>query len=527
PAPRHDPSDEQIQAAKDALANLMAGAANLGKVPAAAGVHHAMGRIFLEQLGDEKSAAVCYQNAFELNPRYRPNLESARRLFAAAGQKDKALALHHREEALLDDDGARAESLRAQAMLLRELGRAEDAKKLIDGALRLAPEHPALLKAGVEASERQGDRARTATLLIRSADATRDPVYKAQLLRRAVLLLDALRGQPEGADTAQLHDEAVRKLHQADPNDAIGFFATLLRARSSNDWETVLRLCRQRADRTAGAADRALAAAIAAYRLGRVSECLAEATAALENNRRDGALLALRSELSEQQKSPALAQRALKLVPKHLPALRLLTRTLPGLMAGDQLADLLEHASVQLPRAIGAELLARAAALVSEAEPERSIALARRAAEMARGLVSPRGLETWCTFAFKLRDFAQLSQALEARADSTSGSDAADLLVEASELARAAGNDVRSTTLLRKARGVDPGSSTARNALLALSTIPSRERIDLLQEEARHTGPSRAAALQAERAMLLEEEGRVDQAVYACTHALTLAGLEL
>src|SRR5207248_232493 len=137
------------------------------------------------------------------------------------------------------------------------------------------------------------------------------------------------------------------------------------------------------------------------------------------------------------------------------------------------------------------------------------------------------GLETWCTFAFKLRDFAQLSQALEARADSTSGSDAADLLVEASELARAAGNDVRSTTLLRKARGVDPGSSTARNALLALSTIPSRERIELLQEEARHTAPERAAALQAERAMLLEEEGRVDEAVYACTQALTLAGLDL
>src|SRR5205823_256437 len=108
-----------------------------------------------------------------------------------------------------------------------------------------------------------------------------------------------------------------------------------------------------------------------------------------------------------------------------------------------------------------------------------------------------RGLETWCTFAFKLRDFAQISQALEARADSTSGSDAADLLVEASELARAAGDDVRSTTLLRKARGVDPGSSTARNALLALSTIPTRERIDLLQEEARHTGPEGRARAEA------------------------------
>ena len=134
-----------------------------------------MGRIFLEQLGDAKSAAVCYQNAFLLNPRYRPNLESARRLFAAEGQRDKALALHHREEALLDDDGERAESLRAQAMLLRDLGRADEAKKLIDAALRLAPDHPGLLKACVEASERGGDRALTVTLLIRSAGATRDP----------------------------------------------------------------------------------------------------------------------------------------------------------------------------------------------------------------------------------------------------------------------------------------------------------------------------------------------------------------
>src|SRR5207248_7814839 len=430
----------------------------------------------------------------------------------------------------------------------------------------------------------------TATLLIRSARATRDPVYKAQHLRRAVLLLDALRAQPDGAsgDITQLHDEVVHKLHQADPNDAIGFFATLLRARSSNDWETVLRLCRQRADRTAGAADRALAAAIAAYRLGRVSEGLAEATAAVEDNRRDGALLALRSELSEQQKSPdladvlrqraagsieaterahlkmrtalllsdpleqeqllsealadnpgdaavialharlvtqrdpgsaaerflalgesleshsaeeaashyleaavwreraanraeatALARRALKLVPRHGAALRMLTRTLPSIGAGAELASVLEQVSAQLPRAVGAELLARAAAVVSESDPGRSVNLARRAAEMARGLVSPRWLETWSTFAFKTGDFLQLSQALEARADSTSGSDAADLLIEASELARAAGNDVRSTTLLRKARGVDRASGTARHALLALPGLPTRERADL------------------------------------------------
>src|SRR5947208_5217594 len=646
PTPQREPTDAEIRAAKDALAQLEAEIGTLGPTAAAAQVHLAMGRIFIDQLGDAKSAAICYQNAFLLNPQYRPNLEAARRLFASAGRHDRTLALHEREETLLDQDGERAESLRAQANVLRDLGRPDEAKKLVDVALRLSPDHPALLKAGAEAAQRDGDRALAARLLIRSAGATRDPVYKAQLLRRAVLLLDEVQSQaiappvdgaaPVSAELAALHEEAVRKLYQADSNDPVGFFATLRRARAGNDWEGVLRLCRQRADRTASAADRVQAAAIAAYRLGRVSEGLAEAAAALEENRRDGALLALRCDLAEQQKSPdladllrqraegsiepserahlkvraalllsepmepeqllsealadnpadaavialharlvtqrdphsaaerfvalgeslephsaeeaashyleaavwheraanraeaaALARRTVKLVPRHGAALRMLTRTLPSIGAGAELARVLEQASAQLPRAVGAELLARAAAVVSESDPGRSVNLARRAAEMARGLVSPRWLETWCTFAFKTGDFLQLSQALEARADSTSGSDAADLLIEASELARAAGNDVRSTTLLRKARGVDRASGTARHALLALPGLPARERADLLLEEARETTAPRAAALQAERGLVLEELGRVDEAVQACAQALALGGLDL
>src|SRR5712664_1848611 len=644
--PQREPTDAEIEAARGQIAHLEAEARAQGLTPAAAQIHHAMGRIFIEQLGDAKSAATCYQNACLVDPQYRPALEAARRLFASMGRYEQALALHQREESLLENGDHRAESLRAQALLLRSLGRVEDAKRLIDDALQLAPDHPALLKSRVEAAERDGDRALTASLLVRSAGATRDPVYRAKLLRRAVLLLDALRaeiGSPQApredarpAELAALREEAARKLWQADSNDPVGFSAMLLRARSSNDWEGVLRLCRQRAERTASAADRALVAAVAAYRLGRTSEGLAEATAALEENRRDGALLALRNELAEQQKSAdlaeilrqgaegsiepterahlkfraamavgdplekeqllsealadnpgdaaaiavharlvtqrdprsaadrfaalgealeshaaeeaaghyleaavwheraggraeaaGLARRALKLMPRQGAALRLLTRTLPALGAGSELADLLEQVSTQLPRAVGAELLARASALVSEADPERAINLARRAAEMARGLVSPRWLETWSTLSFKAGYFAQLSQALEARADSTSGSDAADLLLEASELARAAGNDARSITLLRKARGVDPASAAARNALLALPSLAARERIGLLHEEARQTGPGRAAALEAERAALLEEEGRVDEAVQACAQALTLGGIDL
>ena len=631
------PSSPDLQSASEWIAQLQEQARSLGNTVAAAQVHHAMGRIFIERLGDRKSAAVCYQNAFRLNPQYRPNLEAARRLFAGSGMEEKALALHQREEELLRDPAERAESLRAQAVLLRRLGRAGEADELVEDALRLAPDHPALLQWRVEAAERAGEQGLTARLLLRSADATVDPVHRARLLRRAVLLLEKLSAAPEAdEETAALLREAAGKLHQADAHDPLAFSAMLQRALSANDWEAVLRLYRQRAERTGSAADRALVASIAAWRLGRVSEGLAEVAEALEDHRRDGALLALQGELAAQQGSPqlgeilrrqaegsiepserahlkiraalllddalekeqllsealadnpgdaaaialharlvtqrdpssaadrflalgqaleahspeeaashyleagawqeragnkqdaaALARRALELVPRHPAALRLLTRTLSAVGAGLEMADLLERVSGELPRAMGAELLARAAALVSDEEPLRSSHLARRAAEMARGLVSPRWLESWCTFAFKAGDFDQLSQALEARADSTSGSDAADLLLEASELSRASGNDVRSTTLLRKARGVDPASSAARAAMLSLPILPPRERADLLQEEARVTFLERAAALQAERALVLTEEDQVDEAVQACAQALALTGVDL
>src|SRR4051794_3779838 len=289
PVAHGEPTESEVQAAKEVLAQLDAEAHALGRTAAAAPVHYAMRRIFVEQLGDQRSAAICYQNAFLLNPNYRPNLEAARRLFASAGRYDKSLALHQREAALLKDPAPRAESLRAQAMVLRELGKHDEAKKLIGEALQLAPEHPALLKASVDAAQRDGDRLLCARLLIRSAGVTRDPVYKAQLLRRAVLLVEELQADPEVAnppptdqpraspgDLAALHEEAVRKLFQADANDGVGFLGMLLRARSSNDWEAVLRLCRQRAERTGNASERWLVASIAAHRLGRVSEGLAE-----------------------------------------------------------------------------------------------------------------------------------------------------------------------------------------------------------------------------------------------------------
>src|SRR4051794_11180986 len=159
---RRDPTDADVRAARDLLAQLDSEARALGNSAAAAAVHCAMGRVYGEQLGDAKSAAVCYQNAFVLNPQYRPNLEAARRVFARAGRPEKALALHRHEEAQLKDPAHRAESLRAQAGLLQRLGRDREARALTDQALSLSPEHPALLEASVEAALRDQDRLQAA-----------------------------------------------------------------------------------------------------------------------------------------------------------------------------------------------------------------------------------------------------------------------------------------------------------------------------------------------------------------------------
>src|SRR3954465_1817878 len=95
---RPPPSEAEIAAASAAMTELDREARALGTKPQAAPVHYAIGRIFAEQLGDARSAAIAFQNAFRLDPGYRPNLEAARRLFAGLGLVDRGVALPHRGE---------------------------------------------------------------------------------------------------------------------------------------------------------------------------------------------------------------------------------------------------------------------------------------------------------------------------------------------------------------------------------------------------------------------------------------------
>jgi tetratricopeptide (TPR) repeat protein len=643
------PSEADIQAAESALEELAREIAARGDRKDAAELHYAMGRVYGDRLADPRSAAVCYQNAFQLDPAHRPTLEAARQLFLAAGRLDKVLALHEREEALLASPAERAESLRAQAALLLQSSDSAEAARRVHRALELAPDHPALLSAAVDTAG--DDELARARLLLRFAGAVRDDVQKAQLLRRAVLLVEEVQADGARPDTQELdalYEDALRKLHSADPKDPVGVLGLLHRARARNDWEAVLRLCRERAERTGGPSERVVVANVAAHRLGKVSEAMAELRASLEDDRRDPALLAVRASLAEQQRAPDLAdalraraagtgepteradlkiaaaalvadpveqeqllsealadnpgdaaaiaqharlvaqrdpiaaaerfaalaesfaehapaeaaghyleagawlelgaqrdeaarmaRNALALAPRGPAgegALRLLQRTVPFLGGHAELASLLEQAAQDVPRAAAAELLARAAALLSDVPPApdgtanpraHALVLAQRAAELARGLSTPRSLESWTSLALRSMDLASLSAALEARAEYTQGADAADLLVEAAELSRATGDEARALDLFRRARAADAASETARRGLLALPRLPDGERVELLAEEARTAEPARAAALQSERAALLEGQGRFDEAVEASGQALALGGADL
>jgi len=243
-----------------------------------------------------------------------------------------------------------------------------------------------------------------------------------------------------------------------------------------------------------------------------------------------------------------LGARVLMLVPHQPAALRLLQRTLPPVGGSQKLARILEEAAegaAAAAPAAAAELLSRAAALLADSPPAsdlgaslppgvseppppaHALELMERAMALSRDQSGPRWMEAWTLLALRTGDLAALSRALEARAERAEGRDAGDLIIEAAELARDAGDDARTAELLRRARTLDPEGAQARALLLSLPSLEAGERLDLLAEEARTAEPARAAALQAERAALLDLAGRPDEAVQACALSLSLGGADL
>jgi tetratricopeptide (TPR) repeat protein len=643
-AASREPTEADIQATRAELDALSREASDLLYRPEAASLHCALGRIYFERLGDARSAAVCWQNAFQIDATHRATIEAARQMFLSAGRFDRALALHEREEALLTSPAERAESLRAQAAILLRQGQPAEASRRIQRALQLAPDHPALLAMAVETAGKGS--ANRAGLLVRMAEVVQDRVQKAHLLARALTALEDA-GAAAIPELKAMHEDALHKLHEADPDNPATSLAFLQRVLAAGDWPGVLQLWRSRATRSSVTADRIAVAHLLAWRLRDPAAALAELHAAPEGGH-DPAVLAVVSAIGHEQRSPdhltavraraaassdaseradlkvfastlvadpveqerllsealtdspgdaaaiaqhvrllarrdpfAAAERFVALgdaLAEHLPAgaavryldaattleraghqqhaarlatrllalgpgtaaadaaLRLLQRTAPFLQAQAAVAAVLEQAAAQLQPARAADLLARAAALLSDLLPAsadaphpraQAQALARRAAELASGTTAPAHLDAWIALALRCGDLASMSVALEMRAASAQRVEAAEYLVEAAELAGAAGDQARAVDLFRRARAADPASEAARRGLLGLPDLPDGERVDLLAQEAQAAPGPQGAALSAERAALLEAAGRLDDAAQACSEAVAQGGADL
>ena len=75
-AHRREPTAAELQAAASELKELSREAADLLYRQEAAPLHCAMGRIYGERLGDARSAAICFQNAFRIDATHRTAIEA-------------------------------------------------------------------------------------------------------------------------------------------------------------------------------------------------------------------------------------------------------------------------------------------------------------------------------------------------------------------------------------------------------------------------------------------------------------------
>jgi len=234
--------------------------------------------------------------------------EAARRLFASAGRHDRALALHQREEALLDEDAERAESCGRRRTFCAISGgpsRRESSLKprcaFLPIIRRCSRRAPVPRSATATARSPRGcssaRAARPATPCTeRSSSAA--PCCSSTRRRRNPRAVRRRRWRCAGVRGAGCLARGSRP--QAVPGGferSGGFFRHPETGACGNDWETVLRLCRQRADRTASAADGPWVGRHRGISPRPRLEGLAEAAAALEENRRDGPCSALRCDL--------------------------------------------------------------------------------------------------------------------------------------------------------------------------------------------------------------------------------------
>ncbi len=134
------------QDARERIATLEREARALGNEPQAALLFHEIGRLYEDPLKNPRNAAMAYNQAYRLAPRFLANIRAARRLFADVGNWQMAVQLLEAELNATETPGERATLLFEKGTLLEErLSREADATAAFRQCLELRPQDASLL----------------------------------------------------------------------------------------------------------------------------------------------------------------------------------------------------------------------------------------------------------------------------------------------------------------------------------------------------------------------------------------------
>src|SRR4051812_7359107 len=177
--------------ARARIATLDREAKGLGVEPAAALLFHEMGLLWEHPLKHPRNAAIAYQAAYKLAPKFLANIRAARRLFAEVGNWQMVVTLLDAELNANENKRGKASVLFEKGMVLEQrLSREAEAVQAWAATLALEPEDITLLCQLEQLFSEKADHAslvRTQKLLARVVT---NEAAKAHYLTSAGLLLE-------------------------------------------------------------------------------------------------------------------------------------------------------------------------------------------------------------------------------------------------------------------------------------------------------------------------------------------------
>ena len=186
------------QEVRERIAALEREARALGTEPQAALLFHEIGLLWEDALKNPRNAAVAYQNAYRLAPRFLANIRAARRLFADVGNWQMVIQLLDAELGATEAPRDRAALLFEKGTLLDErLSREEDARTAFRQCVELKPQDVALLTQLEALFSARGDYPSLVETYRLLASTLETPALRAHYLASAGLVLEDRLKRPD------------------------------------------------------------------------------------------------------------------------------------------------------------------------------------------------------------------------------------------------------------------------------------------------------------------------------------------